>query len=405
MNVDEMQNLTFESRDEFNRKPMAEKIIKILNADTDSFTPMVIDGDWGTGKTEFCFKLINLYKKKIENSTENKIKNTTVIYFDAFENDYLDNPLLSLLVEIANKLNQAEEKIIDKFKIIYKNTPTVLIKFASNMIFGDDITKVGTELLKDGKPKNALNIFQEIQSDMGQLKINLTALAANNPIIFFIDELDRCRPDYALKFLEVIKHTFDIPNIKFIFITNTEQLYSSIKHSYGNKIQADKYLDKFFKYRASLSLHTDRDSYNLTIYFINLFRKKISIFSYLEEPTFNAILFGLSNVWLAGKTLRDLENLIRYFNFYQIVANLPLYEPVEDAIKLATIFLAALDRKKSKEIFNSNYEQMKTQNVLFSDILKLPKNTFNEAFPDNISHSKKVFLIVKDTLNQLNGLD
>ena len=189
MNVDEMQNLTFKARDEFRRKPMAEKIIKILNADTDSFTPMVIDGDWGIGKTEFCFKLINLHKETIKDSEEDKIKNTTIIYFDAFKNDYLDNPLLSLISEITNNLNIVEEKAIDTFKNAYKNFYKTAIKIVSNQILGSDITKIITDLLKDENPKNILNYFHEIKSDMSNFKNNLTLLAKDNPIIFFVDEL------------------------------------------------------------------------------------------------------------------------------------------------------------------------------------------------------------------------
>ena len=55
----EMKALTFDARDEFSRKPIAEKIIRLLNSDID-VSPLIIDGKWGTGKTEFCFKLKNL---------------------------------------------------------------------------------------------------------------------------------------------------------------------------------------------------------------------------------------------------------------------------------------------------------------------------------------------------------
>lgn len=52
--------LTFEYRDEFKRRVIAEKIINLLM--DDEFSPMVLDGDWGVGKTEFCHKLINLIR-------------------------------------------------------------------------------------------------------------------------------------------------------------------------------------------------------------------------------------------------------------------------------------------------------------------------------------------------------
>lgn len=403
MNIDEIkiEDLTFEDRDDFNRKPIAEKIIKILNADTNSFTPMVIDGDWGTGKTEFCFKLINLYKKKIKNTNEDKIKNTTIIYFDAFENDYLDNPLLSLLAKITKNLNNAEEIIIDKLKIISKNFPTFAIKTASKMILGEDVTKAGAELLQDKKSKNILNIFQEITDDMIQLKRNLKQLAENNPIIFFVDELDRCRPDYALKFLEIIKHTFDVPNIKFVFITKIELLNSSIEHSYGKKVQCDKYLDKFFKYRILLPLSSQDDTTDPVIYFLDLFRNFFD-FSFFALGSsiiqINHFLYELSKKWLTDRTLRDVEIVIRYFKFYKIINISPIQMNSNGYIRMATIFLAALDRKTAKNIFYSDYTNIQN-NMIFSDLLRLPKEIFEQRTDENI------FSIIKDTLNQLNGLD
>ena len=80
-------NDTFNDRDEFQRKQIAEKAVKILSSDID-ISPMVIDGGWGTGKTEFCHKLINLMA---EDNTHH------LIYVDAFQADHADEPLLTIL--------------------------------------------------------------------------------------------------------------------------------------------------------------------------------------------------------------------------------------------------------------------------------------------------------------------
>lgn len=54
-----IQDITFTDRDEFQRKAVAEKVSRLLNSDID-VSPMIVDGSWGTGKTEFCHKLINM---------------------------------------------------------------------------------------------------------------------------------------------------------------------------------------------------------------------------------------------------------------------------------------------------------------------------------------------------------
>lgn len=52
-------DITFDIRDEYKRKAIAEKIISLLESNI-PVSPMVIDGDWGTGKTEFSKKLASL---------------------------------------------------------------------------------------------------------------------------------------------------------------------------------------------------------------------------------------------------------------------------------------------------------------------------------------------------------
>jgi len=80
-------------RDEFKREQVADRLITLLSSDID-ISPMIIDGDWGTGKTEFCCKLVNKFRAE---------KNThKILYIDAFQADHADNPLMTILAEVAS---------------------------------------------------------------------------------------------------------------------------------------------------------------------------------------------------------------------------------------------------------------------------------------------------------------
>lgn len=92
--------LTFDDRDDFNRKPIAENVIKLLSSDID-VSPMIIDGGWGTGKSEFCRKLINLMKEGDSHH---------LIYVDAFMADHANEPLITVLAEIIKLLPSDESK-------------------------------------------------------------------------------------------------------------------------------------------------------------------------------------------------------------------------------------------------------------------------------------------------------
>jgi predicted KAP-like P-loop ATPase len=72
------------------------------------------------------------------------------------------------------------------------------------------------------------------------------------PMFVFIDELDRCRPTYAIELLETVKHLFDIPDLIFVIATDTEQLQHSVKSVYGEGFDASRYLYRFFNRSFSL---------------------------------------------------------------------------------------------------------------------------------------------------------
>ena len=59
------------------------------------------------------------------------------------------------------------------------------------------------------------------------------AEAVTLPMFVFVDELDRCRPNFAIELLEGIKHLFGINGVCFVVATNMAQLSESVKAIYG----------------------------------------------------------------------------------------------------------------------------------------------------------------------------
>ena len=274
---------TFATHDEFNRKPIAENIIKLLTSPID-LSPMVIDGGWGTGKTEFCQKLIRLM--------EQQQLNYQPVYIDAFRSDHSGEPLLALLAEIIKACtpedtgDQPSEQRKNITRKVAKAAGFVMKTVAKAAVGHvlkqnlEDLEEGMSQIINDGQEaKNAaatvagaattlashsidvtidatvealLKEQIEAEKNLETLKASLKELAADKPIILFIDELDRCRPDYAVDMLEVIKHVFDIENVKVVLVTNTKQLRAAINHRYGAEVDAQKYLDKFLKYSFAL---------------------------------------------------------------------------------------------------------------------------------------------------------
>ena len=240
-----------------------------------SSDPLVIavDGAWGEGKTTF----IKMWQGLLEDS---KVPN---IYIDAFANDYVNDPFVAVVSPIID----FSESHIDK-KNDYKNLMKV-VKKAGKVLFPIglkamaastsgivNITVDDLQQLKDGKKvlsdpfekllEERIGNYKEdaqiIESFRGLLSELPQKLKDNKdkPLVIIIDELDRCRPTFAVELLERIKHLFSVENIKFLLVINKTQLEISIKSIYGSKVDAYTYLQKFINVEADLPKNTEQDS-------------------------------------------------------------------------------------------------------------------------------------------------
>lgn len=258
MSYQDPSTLTFSGthgRDEFRREQVAEKVIQLLTAPVD-VSPMVIDGDWGTGKTEFCHKLINKFRTEHENYR--------LLYVDAFQADHADNPLLTVLSGVIGLLPEGGQKNT------LRNKAMPVVRFAAAAIGkavvshvlkqnAEDLAEGLEDSLQDAADqaidasfKALLKDHEEAQKNLQALQTALESIAKDAPIVIFIDELDRCRPDFAVQMLEVIKHTFNVEGLQFVLVTNTRQLKAAINHRYGRQVDAQRYLDKFLKFSFRL---------------------------------------------------------------------------------------------------------------------------------------------------------
>lgn len=198
----------------------------------------------------YDYELSNL--ERIKNVID--IKNIDLhlaVYYNAWENDNQKSPLLSLIYEIIKvaKIDTNKTDIsINKEKII-KDGLSAIVKHFSGIDIKELLKCVETE---------AKDIFKEIKGQKSIKEqvdniLNNLLLEHGERLVIFIDELDRCRPTFAVELLEQIKHYFDNDKITFVFSTNIKQLQYTIKKYYGEAFEAKRYLDKFFDLTISLN--------------------------------------------------------------------------------------------------------------------------------------------------------
>lgn len=235
---------TFESRDEYNRATISENMVKLLESDLEVF-PMLLDGPWGSGKTEFCLKL--------QARVSEKLTNYHVIYIDAFQSDHMNDPLIMLLGNLAKHLPAARNALPQLAKVIAP-LGKIALKAGIQILTRQNLDTVCDEIktaVNDGMEcavANAIEACQKTDDNINALKEAVHRIASGKTLFFIIDELDRCRPDFAVELIEKIKHIFNMPDVKFLLVANSKQLHASIQHKYGTDIEAKRYLDKFLKF-------------------------------------------------------------------------------------------------------------------------------------------------------------
>ncbi len=208
---------------------------------------MVLEGGYGVGKTYFITRFCEYLKKE---RFENDICVPSV-YLNLWENDYVANPLPVIVSQILYQINPAQE-LCDDIK-------EKAIKITNNLI------KFGTKLLTGENIGDVLPNPEQDKEDLKQFKLSLRQMIEEKggKVVLVVDEIDRCRPDYAVQALETIKHFFDIEGLFVILTTKLDFMDGICEAYYGHPNCAinmgEGYIQKFVQAKKLLNPVSDQD--------------------------------------------------------------------------------------------------------------------------------------------------
>jgi hypothetical protein len=237
------------------RELYAHILTDIVSEYKDGFV-MAINNEWGDGKTTF----VKMWQQHLANNE------FQTIYFNAWENDFDNNPLVALISELHsltdNENTAIYKNVIKKGAILAKNViPSLakglLKKYIPNLEeisldAAQNLTKASTEILEE-----EIKQYSEKKESISDFRHELTAFIQSNsdqkPLIFIIDELDRCRPSYSVEVLEQIKHFFSVSGIVFVLSIDKKHLGAAIRGYYGSPdIDTNEYLRRFIDLEYSI---------------------------------------------------------------------------------------------------------------------------------------------------------
>jgi AraC-like DNA-binding protein len=252
---------------------------------------LAVDGQYGEGKTYFLRRF-----------ARNMAITHPVAFVDAWVDDLEDEPLVALAATLETALDpylNQDPTLRDEF-IRFRDTAGRVAKIAAiglgKRLAGLALTQTTVELLgeqltsgsggaatanKDAAKDVGKGIVSDVEramaapslssmadrialfrkgkeaiegmkADLSRVVARLDELGIQTPVTIVIDELDRCRPTYAIKLLEEIKHLFDVSGVAFVLGMHAGQLTHSVTAAYGTGFDSQSYLRRFFNRRYSL---------------------------------------------------------------------------------------------------------------------------------------------------------
>ncbi|WP_319778427.1 P-loop NTPase fold protein [Maridesulfovibrio sp.] len=245
---------------EIPRKEVLDVLVPFTASLSHSFV-IALNSPWGTGKTTF----INQFKQELEKDH----KDCPAIYYNAWRADYNNDPFIDFCAEIlsledneAEASSEAKQNVLKYAKKIGSNLWNKKGNIALSLI-----AKIGSEEIANacgagdhsesiadavsGMVTQQIEQYSEQKSCTEDFALALEKFVSKvtdgkGPLIIFVDELDRCRPTYAVELLERVKHLFEIDNIVFVFSVDLNQLKHAVGTLYGHYSESEGYLKRFF---------------------------------------------------------------------------------------------------------------------------------------------------------------
>lgn len=236
--------------DLLSRKEPAE-ILAHLVGSIEGPCVLAVDAEWGAGKTTF----LKLWAQHLRNNE------FPVVEFNAWETDHSGDPLIALSSELMEGLRKYLDKTDRRIKEVKTAVTEVLrhavpgvVRFATAGILdlgtlaekeiGNALASHASDrLARYGNAQKSIRKFKDVLQKAAD---GLSQSMGDKPLIVMIDELDRCRPTYAVQLLEVAKHLFSVHRVVFVLTINRSELAHSIRALYGHEFNADGYLRRFF---------------------------------------------------------------------------------------------------------------------------------------------------------------
>ncbi len=311
--------ITFVDFDKLNLKSFAENLFQIMEKGVASSVreqgayTISLNAEFGNGKTTFL--------KMFEDCVKQEKQDYNVLFINAWESDFYREPVIAILSEFISYIEGTVKKENDKVKKEIINQAFRVISNITNQVVQNKIGFNINEIIDSYKEnslkkkeiigKSIVGDFLQRKEAIKKIRKIITEHIGNKKLLIIVDELDRTRPDYAVCFLEDMKHFFDIRNVVFLIAVNRKQMEATAKCLYGQNLDFDGYYRKFFKQEINLP-----DPYKEAQRLVDGLIQNTNV-KYRYNTNDISRQYRVENSYLSCKifrlTLREIEYFIRIF--------------------------------------------------------------------------------------------
>lgn len=269
---------TVEKLDLLDRQPFVEQLISIANmlADNKKNACYAINGSWGVGKTY----VLDMFEQQIRDYGQEgtTLGRFLVLHYNCWQYDYYEEPLIAIVSAMMDAIDDEVCLLSSETKEIIKNALREIAKDFLNEAnrfvkkkTGINIKKWVTfwKTAKENAEKkieenHSFDTYFDFKKKLAKLKDTIGSLSKDQTVLFVVDELDRCLPEYAIKVLERLHHVFDeIPNVQVVLSVDKQQLENTVSQIYGTGTSVESYLAKFIDFEVKLDAGTIQDNFEM----------------------------------------------------------------------------------------------------------------------------------------------
>nr|VFK50932.1 MAG: KAP family P-loop domain-containing protein [Candidatus Kentron sp. TUN]VFK52115.1 MAG: KAP family P-loop domain-containing protein [Candidatus Kentron sp. TUN]VFK52157.1 MAG: KAP family P-loop domain-containing protein [Candidatus Kentron sp. TUN] len=242
---------------------------------------VALSSKFGSGKTTF----LRMWQTALEAAPEAEGK-PLVISLNAWESDYYGDPLFAIISALAETIQRKDQESAEKLRGKAKRLGQLTVTMGSQLLNKHiGIDPIAANKIVEAKQTehaefrrgipDTFTRYEDRKRAMASLKGEIDEfVSSKHRVLFLVDELDRCRPDYAITYLETIKHIFDIKGTVFLLAADRKQLENSAKTAFGSDLDFEEYYRRFVHREVTLPPISDAGYGKLAEKYVNWYLER-----------------------------------------------------------------------------------------------------------------------------------